>query len=223
MFKEWWLLLQPVSNSRVVEVVRDRLRSAILAGELAPGTRLSVPELARKLGVSRSPVREAVLLLVGEGLAVEHTRRGVEVARLELADLLELYELRGVMESLAARQAAGRMSSTDLTALRGVLDAQGTAVFGDPRQFRELDARFHQIIVDSCGNTRLQRHAQLLAREMNLARPLLVDDSQHLSRSHEEHRAVERALRQRDGPAAEQAMREHLTRVLHTVRTHHQP
>ncbi|WP_233554818.1 GntR family transcriptional regulator [Deinococcus cavernae] len=201
--------------------MRDRLRAAILAGELAPGTRLSVPELAKKLQVSRSPVREAVLLLVGEGLAVEHTRRGVEVARLSLADLLELYELRGAVEGLAAFHAAGRMSSTDLAALRGVLDAQGAAAFGDFRHFRELDVRFHQIIVDGCGNSRLQRHAHLLVREMNLARPLLVNDPQHLTRSHEEHRAVERALRQRDGPAAEAAMRQHLSRVLHTVKAHH--
>ncbi len=214
-------MLQPVSNSRVVDVVRERLRAAILSGELAPGTRLSVPELAKRLEVSRSPVREAVLLLVGEGLAVEHTRRGVEVARLELADLLELYELRGAIESLAARHAAAHMTSTQLTALRGVLDAQGTAIFGDPRHFRELDTRFHQIILDACGNRHLQRHAHLLVREMALARPLLLNDTGHLTRSHEEHRAIELALRQRDGPAAETAMREHLERVLHSVRAHH--
>lgn len=202
--------------------MRDRLRSAILAGELAPGTRLSVPELSRQLQVSRSPVREAVLLLVGEGLAVEHTRRGVEVARLELVDLLELYELRAAIESLAARHAAERMTSTDLTALRGVLDAQGAAATHNPRLFRELDTRFHQIIVDCCGNSRLQRHARLLVREMVLARPLLLNDPHHLTRSHEEHRALERALRQRDGPTAEKAMSEHLTRVLHAVKTHHQ-
>lgn len=202
--------------------MRERLRSAILAGELAPGTRLSVPELAKQLQVSRSPVREAVLLLVGEGLAVEYTRRGVEVARLELSDLLELYELRAAIESLAARQAAERMSSTDLAALRGVLDAQGAAALQNPRLFRELDTRFHQIILDRCGNSRLQRHAHLLVREMVLARPLLLSDPHHLTRSFEEHRSVERALRQRDGPSAEAAMRDHLTRVLHAVRTYHQ-
>lgn len=192
-----------------------------MSGELAPGTRLSVPELAKQLQVSRSPVREAVLLLVGEGLAVEHTRRGVEVARLELADLLEVYDLRCAIESLACSLAAERMSSTDLAALRGVLDAQGAAAVGDPRQFRELDTRFHQIIVQASGNSRLERHAGQLVREMNLARPLLLNDTWHLKQSHEEHRAIERALRQRDGPQAEQAMREHLSRVLNTVRTHH--
>ncbi|GMA16901.1 GntR family transcriptional regulator [Deinococcus metallilatus] len=211
-------VLQPVASDRVVDVVRERLRAAILAGELAPGTRLSVPELARHLQVSRSPVREAVLLLVGEGLAVEHSRRGAEVARLDLGDLLELYELRAALESLAAGLAAGRMTAPDLAALRGVLDAQGAAALGEAGRFRELDARFHQIIVQTCGNARLARHAELLAREMRLAGPLLLNTPAHLRRSHEEHRTIERALRQRDGPAAEAAMRAHLTRVAQAVR-----
>ncbi|MFK7601792.1 GntR family transcriptional regulator [Deinococcus sp. SM5_A1] len=215
--------MQPIASARVVDVVRDQLRSAILAGDLAPGSRLSVPELARQLGVSRSPVREAVLLLVGEGLAVEQSRRGVEVARLELADVLELYELRISLESLAARHAAGRMTNTDLVALRGVLDAQGAAAVGDARSFRELDLRFHEIVSQTCGNARLARHAALLAREMRLAAPLMVNEPWHLRRSHEEHRSIERALRQRDGPAAENAMREHLSRVCQSVRHHHSP
>ncbi|GGM02420.1 GntR family transcriptional regulator [Deinococcus aerophilus] len=214
-------LLQPIASTRVVDVVRDQLRSAILSGELEPGSRLSVPELARRFQVSRSPVREAVLLLVGEGLAVEHTRRGVEVARLEVSDLLELYDLRAALEGLAARLAAERMSGAELAALRGVLDAQGAAAVGDPRRFRELDHRFHEIVVQTCGNARLSRHAALLAREMRLAGPLLVNAPWHLKQSHEEHRVIERALRQRDGPAAEAAMRGHLTRVAHTVRQHH--
>ncbi|WP_026298941.1 GntR family transcriptional regulator [Deinococcus aquatilis] len=213
-------LLKPVASARVVDVVRERLRGAILSGELAPGSRLSVPELARQLEVSRSPVREAVLLLVGEGLAVEHSRRGVEVVNLTLTDLLELYELRANLDSLAARLAAARMSSTDLAALRGVLDAQGAAAIGDWRGFRELDARFHQIIVQTSGNGRLARHAELLAREMRLAGPLHINESWHLKQSHEEHREIERALRQRDAPAAELAMHAHLTRVAHTVAAH---
>lgn len=212
--------MQPIASARVVDVVRDQLRSAILAGDIAPGSRLSVPELARQLGVSRSPVREAVLLLVGEGLAVEQSRRGVEVARLELADVLELYELRTSLESLAARHAAERMTSTDLAALRGVLDAQGAAAVGDARSFRELDHRFHEIVSRTCGNARLARHAALLAREMRLAGPLLVGAPWHLRQSHEEHRTIERALRQRDGPAAENAMRAHLSRVSQSVRHH---
>ncbi|WP_291427907.1 GntR family transcriptional regulator [Deinococcus sp.] len=214
-------MLKPVSSTRVVDLVRDRLRTAILSGDLAPGTRLSVPELARQLEVSRSPVREAVLLLVGEGLAVEHTRRGVEVARLDLTGLLELYELRAELDALAARLAAERMTAADLAALRGVLDAQGAAALGDRRCFLDLDARFHQIIVQTCANSRVIRHGEQLLREMRLGRRLLLNETWHLKLSHEEHRVIERALRQRDGPAAETAMRAHLTRVAGAVRQHH--
>lgn len=207
----------------MVDLVRDRLRQAILAGDLAPGSRLSVPELARQLEVSRSPVREAVLLLVGEGLAVEHSRRGVEVAVLRLEDLLDLYELRAATDALAASLAAERMSATDLAALRGVLDAQGAAALLDPRHFRALDRRFHEIIVQTSGNARLIRHTELLSREMCLAGAWLLDTAPHLRQSHEEHRLIERALRQRDAPGAEQAMCAHLRRVASAVRAHHTP
>lgn len=215
------MVFQPVASARVVDLVRDRLRQAILAGDLAPGTRLSVPELARQLQVSRSPVREAILLLVGEGLAVEHSRRGVEVAQLCLSDVLELYELRAATDSLAAALAADRMSATELTALRGVLDAQGAAALRDARQFRTLDGRFHLIIVQSSGNARLARHAELLSREMCLAGPWLLGSEAHLKLSHEEHRVIERALRQRDGPGAELAMRAHLRRIASSIRALH--
>ncbi|GGK20764.1 GntR family transcriptional regulator [Deinococcus malanensis] len=217
------MVFQPVASARVVDLVRDSLRQAILTGDLTPGTRLSVPELARQLQVSRSPVREAVLLLVGEGLAVEHSRRGVEVAQLSLADLLELYELRAATDSLAAALAAERMTTTDLAALRGVMDAQGAAALRDPRQFRTLDRRFHQIIVQTSGNARLVRHAELLSREMCLADHWRLDTEAHLKLSHEEHRTIERALRQRDAHGAEQAMRAHLRRVACSVQTHHCP
>ena len=212
-------MLSPIASPRVVDAVREALRRAILDGQLAPGTRLSVPELARQFGVSRSPVREAVLLLVGEGLAVEHHRRGAEVARLELGDLLELYEVRAVLDGLAARLSAERMTKTDLVALRGVLDAQGAAALGEARVFRDLDYRFHELLVQRCGNARLIRQAELLAREMRLGWLYHVDTVPHLTQAHEEHREIEAALRQRDGPRAEAAMRAHLTRVAQAVRS----
>ena len=207
-------LLQPLSSVRVVNAVHERLRAAILGGELPPGSRLSVPELARRLNVSRSPIREAVLQLVAEGLAVEHSRRGAEVARINLSDLLEIYAVRAALEGLAARLCAGTMSAADLTALRGVVDAQGApAVSGDVARFRELDHRFHQIIVQSCGNLRLSRSAEQLATELRLAGSLLADSAEHLRKSHTEHRRIVAALIARDAQEAESAMREHLSRV----------
>ncbi|WP_420593711.1 GntR family transcriptional regulator [Deinococcus sp.] len=207
-------LLQPLPSLRVVDAVRERLRQAILAGELAPGTRLSVPDLARQLGVSRSPIREAVLHLVAEGLAVEHLRRGAEVARVNLPDLLEIYALRAALEGLAARLCAEVISAADLTALRGVLDAQGApAVSGEVSRYRALDQRFHQLIVQSCGNLRLAKNAEQLATELRLAAGLMADSAEHLRASHTEHRRIVAALIGRDPDEAERAMRDHLARV----------
>jgi DNA-binding GntR family transcriptional regulator len=207
-------LLQPLASLRVVDQVRERLRSAILDGELPPGARLSVPDLARRLNVSRSPVREAVLQLVSEGLAVEHLRRGAEVIRVDYKDLREIYAVRAPLEGVAARLCAAHMDAAELTALRGVLDAQGApAVIRDARRFRELDLRFHQLILQGSHNARLRRSAELLMSEARLAVSLLGDDPQHFNQSYNEHRAVVAALRKRDGPTAEQAMRSHLDRI----------
>lgn len=211
-------LLRPVPSIRVVDAVHQRIRQAILTGELPPGARLSVPDLARRLDVSRSPIREAVLHLVAEGLAVEHLRRGAEVARVNLSDLLEIYAVRAALEGLAARLCAESMNAADLTALRGVLDAQGApAVSGDVAGYRELDLRFHQIIVQSCGNLRLAKSAEQLAAELSLASRLMADSAEHLRASHTEHRRIVAALIERRPDEAEQAMREHLARVARAV------
>jgi DNA-binding GntR family transcriptional regulator len=209
---------------RVVDQVKERLRSAILSGELSPGSRLSVPDLARRLNVSRSPVREAVLQLVSEGLAIEHSRRGAEVIRIDYHDLREIYGVRAPLEGAAARLCALHMDASELTALRGVLDAQGApAVLKDARRFRELDLRFHELILQGSHNARLRRSAELLMSEARLAASLLGDDPEHFNSSYNEHRAVVAALRGRDGPAAEQAMRGHLERIGNSVRDRSPP
>ena len=86
-------------SERIVDSVHAALRAAILDGSLAPGQALSVPELSRQLDVSRSPVREAVLALVADGLAVEQPRRGAAVAEIAAADMLEIHEVREGVEA----------------------------------------------------------------------------------------------------------------------------
>ncbi|MFC4636855.1 GntR family transcriptional regulator [Deinococcus hohokamensis] len=197
---------QPVASARVVELIRDRWRQAIVTGDLAPGSRLSVPELARQLQVSRSPVRETLLLLVGRGWRWSTSAAGSRWHGLNWPTCSKLYELRDATDAVAAL-AAERMNATDLAALRGVLAAQRAAL-RDPRQFRTLDSRFYQIIVQTSRNSRLVRHPELLSRGMCLACHWLLNTESHLKQNHEEHRQIERALRQRDGPSAEQATRE---------------
>jgi DNA-binding GntR family transcriptional regulator len=215
--------LQPVLAARLTDAVRSQLRQAILSGELAPGSRLSVPELARQLGVSRSPVREAVLGLVAEGLAVEHSRRGAEVVRLHLREVLELYETRSVIEAHLAGLAAERMSTADLAALQGIWGAQGGATVGEPARYRELDGRFHGLIAECSGHTRMTRLLASLMTELKIGQPFMDNSREHLQLSFEEHRAVVVALRSRDGPAASAAMHQHLLGVATRVRARQHP
>lgn len=198
-------------NERVVDTVRETLREAILEGRLAPGQKLSVPELARQMGVSRSPVREAILQLVGEGLAVERTRRGVVVANLSARDLGEIYEVREVLEALAVRLAAQRARPEQLRAMRDVLERQRQAVESrDPQLYSQTNQQLHTLISQSSGNPRLQRILALLFGEMQLAFRTLSNNPAHTMRGHQEHCRIVEALAARDPGAAEAAMRRHL-------------
>src|SRR3982750_1808061 len=107
------------ASARIVDTVQGALRQAIFQGTLRAGEPLSVPKLARRLNVSRSPVREAVLGLVAQGLAVEQPRRGVVVATVNPADLLAIHEIRVFVEACAARLAAQRIGDAQIKALLG--------------------------------------------------------------------------------------------------------
>src|SRR5882672_7854975 len=104
-------------SGRIVDAVQDALREAIFGGTLRAGEPLSVPELARRLNVSRSPVREAVLGLVAQGLAVEQPRRGVVVATVDPADLLAIHEVRVFLEAGSASLCAQRASDGSIKEL----------------------------------------------------------------------------------------------------------
>src|SRR3954462_11258338 len=113
---------------RTVDAVRAALQTAIRRGELKPGDALSVPDLARRLNVSRSPVREAVLHLVADGFAVEAPRRGVALRTLDERDLVQIHEMREVLEGLAARRGAEPRPAGLVETLRTVLADEDAAV-----------------------------------------------------------------------------------------------
>src|SRR5262245_31896745 len=114
--------------TRIVDTVQDTLREAILSGSLRAGEQLSVPELARRLNVSRSPVREAVLGLVAQGLAVEQPRRGVVVATIAPDDLVAIHEVREFLEAGAARLCAQRIDEAGVERLKKIIAEQQRAV-----------------------------------------------------------------------------------------------
>lgn len=202
-------------HARIVDAVTDTIREAILDGVIAPGSALSVPELSRRLNVSRSPIREAVLQLVGEGLAVEQPRRGVSVAIIDRPTLIEIHETRLFLEGGAARLAAER-AGTDLgDTLEAILAYQARAVAArDVGAWQRTDLAFHTAIAGAAGNPTLSHLVRRLEGRMRLALRGLGPDAAHMTEGLAEHQAIAAALGQRDGDAAETSMRAHIAATI---------
>src|SRR3954468_14020758 len=148
-----------LGSRTVAQAVTDRLRDAILAGEIPAGARLRHVDMTRRFGVSTTPVREAFVALQGEGLLLGDPHRGVVVFRPSRADLRENYEIRVALEALAAERAAERATAEDVADLRALLDAMRALVEGDAfsgPEYSELDRRFHERIARIAGRPRLE-------------------------------------------------------------------
>lgn len=144
------------------------IRSSIVSGEREPGDRLVESEIARRLGISQAPVREAVKRLVHEGLITTEPRRGSYVTAIEPEELEIARQLRAVLEQIGGRVAAAEISPDDLAHLRSVVDQMRVAVAaGEPGEFRSLDMAFHAYVI-GIGN-----HA-ILDRVWATLEPLLV-------------------------------------------------
>ncbi|GCD93097.1 GntR family transcriptional regulator [Embleya hyalina] len=199
---------------RLTDAVHRTLKAAILEGDPAPGMQLSVPELARRLGVSRGSVREAVLQLVADGLAEERPRRGVVVVRLGPAEMRHIHQVREVLEGQAARLCAEAPGPGLVEALEDALDEQRLAIAADSESgYTGSDGRFHALLRDACGNPMLGALIERLHNQMRLALTRAAEAPEHRSCGHDELHQVLRAVRDRDPDAAETAMRRHIRRT----------
>jgi len=205
---------------RLVTDVAARLRRAILSRELKPGQRLLETELAVQLGVSRTPLREALRMLEQEALVVPLPRGGVEVALLSAADADELYELREALDGLAARRVAGQ-NGRDVVAgvLRENLEQAKVAVMKrDMERFTELNVSFHETIVEASGNRWLGRFIPIIRMTIQLFYPVLATDTGRAEQALEEHAAILEAIAGGDVEQAAERAREHARRARQALR-----
>ena len=193
------------------EAVYDRLKSAIVEGELAPGARMLEVELAGKLGVSRTPVREALVRLAQEGLAELLPGRGARVRVLSPAEVSEVYEVRAALEAEAARLAAQRASEGELEELARLEAALHRIPKTDLAEQTRADTRFHARLVALSKNRELERLFHQLDAKLALARRFSADENQS-PKTLAEHRAILEALKARDPEAAARAARAHVER-----------
>lgn len=201
-------------RARVGDWAYGQLRSAILAGKLAPEDRLSVPSLAEDLRVSRSPVREAVFRLVREGLAVDIPHRGAVVASYGLVELAGVYEIREVLEGLAARLAADRCSPALVGELRQTFERHRAAVArGDQPAHLEEDARFHALTRQAAAHEWLMELLDQISGKIHLAMLSTSAISGGREQAIADHERILIAIERGDETEAEIAARSHVGRL----------
>jgi DNA-binding GntR family transcriptional regulator len=199
------------SRRRVSDHVTTLLRSWIYSGEYKPGQRLPELDLSARLGVSRSPLREALLRLQREGLVELHPRRGASVASFSKEDVQEIAELRSVLEGLAARLAATRGSEEELGKLRAALEEMRQAADrGDSVAAAVAHIAFHRSIGRASGMARLVGFLDQLAAQSVALQGYAELPGEELAELAASHGALIEAIASGDGDVAESAVVAHI-------------
>ena len=181
------------------DVVFYTLRQAILKGELEPGERLMEMQLAEQLGVSRTPIREAIRKLELEGLVLMIPRRGAIVAKITEKDLKDVLEVRASLERLSTKLACERMEEETIEELREAQEAFKAALRGDDITLQaQKDVEFHDVIYKSTTNLRLIQMLNNLREQMYRYRLEYLKDGTSHQKLVEEHEAIIEALSRRD-------------------------
>ncbi|WMC94036.1 GntR family transcriptional regulator [Kineothrix sp. MB12-C1] len=193
------------------DVVFNTLRKAILTGELKPGERLMEIHLANKLGVSRTPIREAIRKLELEGLVIMIPRRGAEVAQITEKSLRDVLEVRRALDALCAELACERITEEEMEHLKEACrEFEEAAKTKDLTIIAKADVALHDIIVKATGNQRLVQLVNNLAEQMYRYRfEYIKDESQH-ERLIEEHRIIYESIMNKDSEAAAKAAMLHI-------------
>jgi DNA-binding GntR family transcriptional regulator len=193
----------------------NAIKSAILSLKLKPGDPLVESDLAQQLGISKTPVRDALLELEREGFVTKILFKGTYVTEITLKDVREAFQVRAVLEGLAARLAVPLLSAEELEEAEKIITAAEAALAeGDIALCSEHGKQFHSLIINKADNHRLQPLIRNLDDHLQRFRLLSDQINGRLNKSLTEHRKVLEALRRRDPIAAEEAMRGHLSSVL---------
>ena len=193
------------------DVVFNTLRQAILKGELEPGERLMEIQLAERLGVSRTPIREAIRKLELEGLVLMTPRKGAEVAKISARSLRDVLEVRRALEELAIELACQRMSEEDIDNLQKAQDDFKAAISeGDAMKIAETDEHYHDVIYEGTQNAKLIQMLNNLREQMYRYRLEYIKDEDKRKILILEHERILKAVRERKVADAKEAMREHI-------------
>jgi len=195
------------------DVVFKTLRKAILTGELKPGERLMEIHLANRMGVSRTPIREAIRMLELEGMVTMIPRRGAEVAQITFKGLKDVLEVRGALDRLAIELACERISKEQLARLKeAMLAFEKSIKTKNEKVITQADVQFHDIIVEAGGNEKLAQMVSNLSEQVYRYRYECVKDASRHEELIMEHRRMYESIEKKDKAGATEAVKLHIAK-----------
>ena len=208
---------EPADDLPLSERAFRSLLDAIQKGELKPGARMREVDLAGSLGISRTPVREALGRLISEGLVVNDKVRGMIVAELDHGEVNELYAMREVLEGTAARFAAQHASEVEISILLELVERDRQLTPEQPADLVANNRLFHDTLYRAAHNRYLVKTLNTLRETMALLGQTTLMQVGRSEKATDEHAAIVNAIQKRDPEAAEKAAREHI-RAAHRTR-----
>ncbi|RYX96254.1 MAG: GntR family transcriptional regulator [Comamonadaceae bacterium] len=197
--------------NRLSETLREAIEEEVATGQLLPGAHLDESELAKRFNVSRTPIREALSVLAGEGLIELRPRRGAVVAQITARRLVEMFEVMAELEAMCVRLAVRRITAQELLVLEKAHEACRVAAVGrDPDAYFYANEHFHTAIYTASHNTFLSDQAHALQRKLRPYRRLQLRVRNRPGHSFAEHQEVLDAVRDGNTEAAVSAMRGHV-------------
>lgn len=208
-------------RTRLSDEVAEVLRERILGGEFAPGDRLRQEQLAAELDLSRTPIREALSLLQREGLVVPERSSGVRVVERDPTMLVAAYELREVVDGLAARLAARNLDEDIAAAVEEAFEEQQRVLDDEwsPEAWTRANTRFHGMVMHAAENPYLLSLLPFVQMTSQVFRPLSVLGRDRAEFAYDEHRAIADAVLAKDVRRAERLARAHIARTAKALRS----
>ena len=203
---------EPIAYINLTDRVHRAIKDRILSQEIEVGSRLHDDELAVQLGVSRTPVREAIMRLAQEGLVEIIPRSGTRVRTFSEKDIEDIWDLRAALESLAVRKAVRRIDAAQLRHLRSMHEQSAAGMkVGETKSALEFDQEMHRLVLQASGNRRLQDIMATINDLVELFRNIGAKTPFHRGFTYR-HREILLALERRDAGAAARALSEHIER-----------
>ena len=202
--------IQPITYASLADTVYRSIKEKILNHEFPRGARIRDEELSKQLGVSRTPIRQAIRSLIRDGLVEVVPRSMTRVRNFTEQDIIEIFDIRIQLESLAARKSVDRISLAQLQHLKSLhKSAEEGLRDGSPKLALEFDREMHRVILENCGNERLQQMMVTINDSVSFFRKLGERTQAHRGFNYR-HREILQALFRKDGDAAAKALTEHI-------------